>query len=280
MYIPPHTDFENIVKYARLVNETPDTDMASIENYFSHLTDSVKNMAGQNLTSLINTVKTFNFSRKGSGKRNYLDLKHILSTGKPYLSYADAIVTRPSGFIGNLSIFAGIYYPGSDSLSVEYIPLLEGYQSHLVNAARKGSDSHSSHPAMMDRYLKSERKFNTEVHPYFKGGARDITTLRQLLPNETACIAFNELVKKHDNHPLLQLKFLGDLEARLSVAATVLENFKAENKGNPKLYKSLARDAFSLAEIANTLVGRAYTIQQTLKVHEEAIAIITDVSSE
>ena len=269
----PTTNLETIVKYARLIEGTDD--MPSLENYFSKLTNGMQNMAEHTVGGLVTSLKNFSISRPTSTLKKH-DLKQALSNGTPYITVAGAIVTRPSNFKGNLSTFAGMYLPGSQKLTEEYLPLLEGYQSHLVNAARKESETYSSHPAYMARYLKEERKFNSNAMPYFKGGARDITTILDMLPNESACISFAELVTQFENHPLLQLSFLQDLEGRLSVAATVLSNFKRDNSDNKKLYKALARDAFSLAEIANTLVGRAYTLQQLLKVYDEVVTVIID----
>lgn len=274
MYVSDTTNYEQVVNFARLVNETPDEDMPSIESYFSKLSNAMDKMRETTFTPLISAIELRSKSNGDFKYRNINSLKLAMSKGVPYLTVAGAMVTRPSNFVGNMAQFTDLYLPGTSRLAGTYVPLLDAYQQSMVETDAKASTNHASHEGMMTRYLSDERKFNQSVSPFFKGGVRDVAVLRDLLPNESAVLTFNQMVNDFINHPLLNVNFISDLESRLSVAATVLENFKNRNSDNPKLYKALARDAFSLAEIANSLVGRGYTIQQVLKLREEVYEIV------
>ena len=273
------SDLKPLYNHATTLYNLPDSNTAALEGYFSKVHSVFSNFLDESVNPLIEHIQRNVLERNAFSVYPEFKLKTKLNKDFPYLKIAESTLGRPDRLTGNLADLVDIYLPDTQKHALLYVPLLERFQIALVDIASNGSSNYAAHESLISRYTDAEKEFNSRVGKYFKGGVRDIAKLGDMLPNAHAVLTFNNQLNAHVNHSLLNIKYLIDIRDRLEVAATVLLSVKNAENVKPAVHKALARDAFSIAEIANTLIGRAFTIEQIFTTRDEVVAIVEQASA-
>lgn len=205
--------------------------------------------------------------------------KNLLVKHPSYLSLAKATVTNIDYFKGHLSAFSKEYVKGTAEYAGDYLTLLESYSASLIEMTGSGDYRKAHYSTKLKEFLVKEAAFNRQMEKYFKGNTRDMVRLSEVLPNEGHALDFATVIYTYKNHPLITRGYYTQAENLIDVASIGLNTLANKNQSSDTpapsaLIKALARDGFSIAEIASSMTGRGHTLHQLRVIYNELLELI------
>ena len=269
-------EWKSFAVQCKALSEADESDPA-LEGWFDTIVEKFHKLVSDPVSGFIGHMEEVIFRTHVAEIINTLKLKGKLRKGKPYLELGATIVGRPSMLKGDLSDFAELYLFKSGKLSHAYEMMLGTFVKSIIDTTAQDTVSHSAYASELEDVLDTEKEFNKLILPFMGKTTRDTAEILELLPNEDKLITFCRTINNNVEHPLLSLKYFTRINHLLRQASIGMTNYNKNGAINDKkIMKSLARDGFAIAEMANSLVGRSYTCNQLVSVRDEVARTVLE----